>query len=919
MFDSEMPADRSAASDRRFSRQNPLFSSVVRLVPCSGVQFLDLTISTKALAGTISKYVRDDDPELGTLLIELPEGARGDGFELHPVTHRPLGPDDALWLTGYQGLEPFLGTWIPIPYLRFLGRKEAAQGRFDKGPTNWARLYIEPPEQGLRNAETLKAVLAFDTEVDARSRVEQDQYLAPNTDDVFFGPVFMLVSEPIDLGGFLGEIWLDDWVAAAFAGFRSRQAPARSDSAAPPRFELEHIARYLTLLKLLAANAELPEVRFVNTTAGHWQGRTHGVDLVIDIDEIETAAMIVERRAGTSTTRKPGFETLRLRDLSHPTTIHDGPFSTVAEFETPAFGDAGASRRSGRTDAFYWPSLVRIGAEGKRLALRSSATPGITGLGGLMRGLGEGAASSGVWRFSRNDKDASEPGAMVTGELLAHITEDGSVIDPDAGEQVPAIRPRFSRSSMLSMFVAECLLHTLSQINSPAALAASGEIREVHRIIVTCPLSASPEERQQLAERVEDAVALVWSARGWRRDGSSLAPERPQTSLGLDAGLSAQLVYLYDEIKMRFGGDVRKFMGLMRGPSRAVPSRHRDGGDGIRIASLDIAGSATSFALIGYGPDADGGIQPQPLIADRTPIAGASLAEIVLRAEIMPAIARALAIAGCGGADELVARIVATDGGGIGRGDPNFASRVLAKLLLPAASAFLDIYQGLPAGAQTAGAGHLLLGELVNRGGGCLKPLDAQIEAMAAAHGARGFRLAEVVVKLRPRAVSKALDQQLDPLLERVAEVASTYGADLLLLSGRHARLPDVDRLLLKHLPLGPHRIIDVGERWRAVADELAGTAGAGEDIRLLPLVGAALGSSRSGFAGDHFGMLAERMGHLAPNHGVGLPGVTGETAAALRLARLGHNPPPRIGKPAAAAADALASLSLRGDAGGAQ
>jgi hypothetical protein len=918
MFDTEMPADPSAARDRRFSRQNPLFSSVVRLVPCSGVQFLDLTISTRSLAGTSSKYVRDDDPELGTMLIELPETTRGDGFDLHPVTNRPLAPDDALWLTGYQGLEPFIGTWIPIPYLRFLGRKEATQGRFDKGPSNWARLYIEPPEHGLRNVDTLKAVLAFDTEVDTRSRVEQDQYLAPNTDDVFFGPVFMLVSQPADLGGFLGEPWLDDWVGAAFTDFRNRTAAPRGDAAPPPRFELEHIARYLTLLKVLDANAELPEVRFVNTTAGHWQGRTHGVDLVIDIDEIETAAMIVERRATAAAARKPGFETLRLRDLSQPTVVHEGPFRTVAEFETPAFGDAIASRRSGRADAFYWPSLVRIGNEGQRLALRSSATPGITGLGGLMRGLGESTASTGVWRFSRADSDAGEPGAMVSGELLAHIAEDGSVIGADDGERTPAIRPRFSRSSMLSMFVAECLLHTLSQINAPAALAASGEIREVHRIVVTCPLSASPDERQQLAERIEDAVALVWTARGWSRDGSALAPERPRISLGLDAGLSAQLVYLYDEIKLRFGGDARQFMGLTRGPSRASPARNRDTADCIRIASLDMAGSATSFAMIGYGPDADGGIQPEPLIADRTPIAGASIADAILRAEILPAVAHALAVAGCRGADELVARIVAAEAGTVSPGDPHFASRVLAKILLPAASAFLDIYQGLPAGALSAGAGQLVLGDLVRQGRGRLAPLDAQIEAMAAVQGARGFRLAEVGVKLRPRAVARTLERQLDPLLARVAEVVSDYGADLLLLSGRHARLPDVGRLLLKHLPLGPHRIIDVCERWSAVAGELAGDADAGRDIRLLPLVGAAFGSSRGGFAGDRFGMLAERLSHVAANHGAGLPGVAGETAAALRLARLGHNAPARIGK-SAASADALATLIVRGDAGGAQ
>lgn len=915
MFESEMSAERNAGSDPRKSRANPLFSSVVRLVPCSGVQFLDLTISTRALAGTSSKYVRDDDPELGAMLIELPEGARGDGFELHPVSRRPLGPDDTLWLTGYQGIEPFLGTWIPIPYLRFLGRKEAGQGRFDKGPSNWARLYIEPPEAGMRNVEQLKAVLAFDTEVDNRSRVEQDQYLAPNTDDVFFGPVFMLASEPGDLAGFLGELWLDDWVSAAFRQFHATTGRQRPENVAGS-FDLEHVARYLTLLKVLGAHAELPEVRFVNTTAGHWQGRTYGIDLVIDIDEAETAAVIVDRRTSAAAGRKPSMETLRLRDLAHPTTIHDGPFSTVAEFETPLFGDPIASRRSGRPDAFYWPSLVRIGSEGQRLAQRASATPGITGVGGLMRGLNESAARSDVWRFSRADAEGNAPGAMVSGELMSHLTEDGNVIDADNAARVPAIRPRFSRSSMLSMFVAECLLHALSQINAPAALAASGEIREVHRIVVTCPLSASSEERQLLVERIEDAVALVWKARGWGGEGAVLSPERPQVSLGLDSGLSAQLVYLYDEIKLRFGGDARRFMSLTRGPSRALPARHLGEGDSVRIASLDIAGGSTSLAMIGYGPDSDGGLHAEPLLADRTAVAGSSIADCILRAEILPAIVRALTASGCRAADDILARCTASSPSGAALADPQFASRVLAKVLLPAASAFLDIYQGLPPGAQSAGAGRLMLADLVRQGRGRLSPLDAEIEAMAAAHGARGFRLGEVGVRLRPRAVAATLEQHLDPLLARVAEVVRELGADLLLLSGRHARLPDINRIMLKHLPIGPHRIIDVGERWNTVSDDLVGELPGARDMRMLPLIGAALAGNRSGFAGDGFGALAEQLTHALPISGGRLPQPDTESLAAVRLARLGHNAPLRLAKPEAG--DSLASLHLRGETGGA-
>ncbi|MBL8566786.1 MAG: virulence factor SrfB [Hyphomicrobiaceae bacterium] len=887
MQNSERQAEPDSGTDRRFGRANPLFSSVVRLVPRTGLQFIDIEISTRSLAGTLNKFLKDEDPELGSLLIRLPDDARVDGYDLHPVTRRPLTPSDTLWLTGYQALEPFVGTWIPLPYLRFVGRKEANQGRFDKGPTNWARLYIEPPAEGLRKADVMKAVLAFDTEVDGRSRVDQDQYLAPNTDDVFFGPVFMLAPEPEDLDDFLGESWLDDWVGTAFAAFRQRSSETKPDAGA---HQLEHLARYITLLKVLGTDAELPQVRFVNTTASHWQTRTFGVDLVIDIDETETAAVIVDRRAGQAGSRLPRIETLRLRDLAEPTCTHDGPFSTTAEFDPPVFGNAVASRRSGRSDAFYWPSLVRIGKEGKRLSQRASATPGLTGLSGVARGLVETEARPGVWRFSRRDVEGSEPGAMVSGQILEHIAEDGTVIGAVGEGGVPAIRPRFSHSSLLSMFLAECLLHSLSQLNAPATLAASGEVRELSRIIVTCPLSATADERRLLLERIEAAVDLVWSARGWGADGTGLAPERPQVSLGIDPGLSSHLAYLYDEVRTRCGGNTRQFMSLSRAKRGSAPSSGADGNDDeLRIASLDIASGATSFALVGYRADGEGHIEPRAVIGGRTAIAGASLAEAVLRMEILPAIARSLADAGHPHADGLVERVTSAAPAGGKPVPPHLASRLLAKALNPAAVAFLEIYQELPQGATTAGAGLLALGRLVERGGGRLDHVAAQFEALAATEGAKGFRLADVTVRIRVRAVASALAAQLDPLFERVADVIRSHSVDLLLLSGRHAGLPDVRRLLLKHLPLGPHRVVDVGERWRQMVKDLA-PSGPRIGPRMLPLLGAVLGGGRGSQAMDHFGLLADQLADAVPEQtATGLPEPDARSVAIQRLAWAGQ------------------------------
>ncbi len=41
---------------------HPLIASVARLVPFSGIQFIDVTIPTRTLAATVAKFVEDADP-----------------------------------------------------------------------------------------------------------------------------------------------------------------------------------------------------------------------------------------------------------------------------------------------------------------------------------------------------------------------------------------------------------------------------------------------------------------------------------------------------------------------------------------------------------------------------------------------------------------------------------------------------------------------------------------------------------------------------------------------------------------------------------------------------------------------------------------------------------------------------------------
>ena len=64
---------------------------------------------------------------------------------------------------------------------------------------------------------------------------------------------------------------------------------------------------------------------------------------------------------------------LLMRDLSKPWQVTDGPLSSRLEFSRAVFGEEALSRWSGRTQAFAWPSLARVGREADRLSKEPAA------------------------------------------------------------------------------------------------------------------------------------------------------------------------------------------------------------------------------------------------------------------------------------------------------------------------------------------------------------------------------------------------------------------------------------------------------------------------------------------------------------------------------------------------------------------
>lgn len=816
---------------------------VRQLVPHSGIQFIDIEFDAGALPMISAAFTEEAiEGTEGTrrVLLPLSRDNAPDSSFFHPVTFRPLGPQDTLSFSGLEAIEPFLDTWVPLPYLRYLGQAVGGRPRFDQGPSNWARLYIERPGSGLRGADRIKAVLAFDTRLDTGqapvaeappnpgtgtdqgAQSVSSAETTPNLDDARFASTFSLVDDPEQLSWFLSQPWIDAWIGETVAA----HAPKSE------RFTLAHLGRYVCLLKVIHQTTAFPRVRFIDNVAQSMPVRIVGVDLVVDLGPGETIAMLIPRDVPMSPgTANEHAVPLRLRDLNQPTLQHRGPIPGIVEFDNQTFGNAVLSRRSGRTDAFVWSSLVRIGCEAQRLSLRANAVDGLTGYSELHARLTSTARSDNIWRYSTPDARIHKIGPMVAGEVLRHVSEDGeplhrsdALLAAPAGTErtaaPPAVRPRFSLSSLSAFFFAELLLHAIGQINAADPTSSLGsstaddlKVRQIERVILTSPLAMPGDDRQLLLERVHNAIDIVWRARF--SDGSTAAssyPDKPQVALSIGTDVGLQLVHLYDEVHGKIAGSFNDFVDCVRNGTSAGDRRTP-----LRIASLEVGMRTLGLTIIDYAVGTDGTIEADVVSTDRAAQGADRIVDALADHIVLPAIERSLAESGI--ADPRRFLLAFSDGsaqarpsanphgaGQPNRLDPNFARKLETKILRPAALRLFQYYGALP---QRAGLGlaRTRLETLAIAGGGRMDPLADEFDALAEAAGARGFSLGAVLVESSRRQFERYLDSELWNGIDAVCEAIGLLECELVVIGGDLAGLPDLQNRVIMAAPVPPGRI----------------------------------------------------------------------------------------------------------------
>lgn len=824
----------------------------VTLVPYSGIQILDFGLDLEAVTMKpmrfIERITREEADLVERVLIpltgdpELDQGYEGEGVD----------GDDSYTIRPQVALDPFLGQWVPVPVLRLKNeRGPGGEDRVDAGPSTWARLRVvsldaRDPETG----HTHRVQLALDTMLMVRNA--DGSYLAPDRTDAEKSRDFRFVSDPAMMDWFLRrpefdaegrlydpQAWVSDWLEEMLLARKRAERPGRRVTRESLPHQFEHWARYLCFLKLIDISVDFPRIHFANTVSGREAVTPVDVDLVLDIGNSRTCGILIERFAGETRTDLARSFPLEIRDLSRPEFLYSGLFESRVEFTEFQMGNERYASRSGRRGGFVWPSCVRMGPEAMHLVAMESGTETASGLSSPKRYLWDGEPLRQDWRFHAHDDPNNLPRSIRA--AMRYVNEAGDVLDQIAYEEnrrlrpkgktsrLPAIRPRFSRSSLFCFMLAEIIAHAMVQVNSPASRLRRPQSelpRRLDRVILTLPTATSVQEQSIIRSRARGALSLVWSMMGLKQGESSIAYQ-PQLIVDLDEASCTQLVYLYSELIQKFDGRIDRFLRL-KGRPRAR-SHQEAPSPSLRLACIDIGAGTTDLMITTYWGEANRVLHPQQTFREGFRVAGDELLERVISSIVLPAIRDEVARQGGHFIRERLLELFAGDIGGQDQQLVQKRRQFAGRILIPIA---IDILHRCESAEEfedlTVDLGSILAVDAADDPG----PLSADPERPSAAPaggairlnqsllmyieqpardlGAGDFKLTDVMIRFSRSEVDAIAREVFQKSLSNMAEMADHLGADVILLTGRPSRLPAVRSIIEEHLVVPPNRLVSM-------------------------------------------------------------------------------------------------------------
>ncbi len=796
------------------------FEDVILLVPRSGVQIVDLAFdphSTGAKEFPIadaktrvpdaenriewcSAHQKKAHESLDRLRLLEYDEATGDTFSNINGRREALPADYSVDVKTI--IKVFSNRWLPATF--FKPRDGSSDTGFHRGPIDWARFkIIDLDGAGIaRDPSDLpfRLVLAFDTRpLPIR---DNEAYLAPSDRDVTSGARFTLAHRQEHLQWFLAQSWVYEWLSDIYADFHARRSKVPlsvADIHEEMQGDHEPAALFLGLLTLLdrAKVFKSLAMRFLAPRPGD---RPVDVDLVLDIGNSRTCGMIAEPSSGDGENLNNTYP-LELRDLSEVQFTYSDPFESRLEFAEAVFGRSDLARRAGRPDSFSWPSIVRIGPEAVRLSGRRRGTEGNTGMSSPKRYLWDCDKQTSEWHLNTAVAGAGveEPAAGLP--FARRIDEVG---EPS---EIPAMTANYSRSSMMTFAVSEVLAQALTMINSPGLRIERGRgsyerRRVLRRVSLTVPTAMPLAERRIYRERVQHACDILWSVLGWK-DSDPETP-KPEIAMDWDEASCSQLVFLYNEVARKFGGDVAACFRTLQRPRPAQKASHV-----LRLASIDIGGGTTDMVITDYAAEGKGTqyiITPESRYREGFNLAGDDILLRIIEHHILPVVKEAVIAAGKdeSAAESAIRTLFGSERGekGIGR-TRALRQQFALQVARPIGLKLLEAYEhyDLAKGGQVEVSFHSLFE-------GADAPSKAVASYIAETLRLPGFDISKLRIVADLAEIDQTVASEISRIVPALCELVQIYDCDVLLLSGRPSRLPAVCNMILSHLPLPPDRLV---------------------------------------------------------------------------------------------------------------
>jgi len=789
------------------------------LIMNSGLQFMDFAanFSVKGASGAFARPTGDGP------LARLEENEKNGRFYLPPDTTNAVTPKFEIDLD--ESLRVLEGQWLPAPFF-----KRSSAQQFEQGPLNWARVRVvkvtdESNETGWR------ITFAFDTKIN--EGIQETAYLSPREGDIKAGATFGLACRADGLGWYLDQKWITDWIAEVY----KEQAPERlkrdGEEIQENLADLVHQAHYLNFLHLLGTQLALPDIKVVTNASKDLQ-KPIQVDMVLDVGNSRTCGILIESHDQDNTGFSQRYE-LALRDLSRPEYAYSEAFESRIEFAQASFGKEEFSAKSGRADAFLWPTIVRVGPEATRLAAMRRGTEGATGISSPKRYLWSNDPYELRWHFNTaNTKSEREPMATAAplSSLINEVGEALYTLNPD--ERMPVFHPHYSRSSLMMLMLSEVLTQALTQINSPAQRLKRNHAnlpRHLRSIVLTVPPSMPAPEREIFKDRMQQTIGVVWKSMGWHPidadlddDTVTAFPALPKVHLQWDEATGGQAVYVFNEIYNNYGGRAEEFFRTMARPDQ--PPREDGASPYLSVATIDIGGGTTDLVINEYfldhatstGGSVRGGstIVPEQRFRDGFRMAGDDIVLDILNEMVTPAVTAAMSAAGVAHADAVVSKLMGSEQ--LDAHDALLRQQLTLQIFYPVGLRIIKEYENYDP-LQSSHLGKLTIRELLDGrdlpNQAVLNYVNEAVQRSVRGNGAeqKPFNILDVIVHVNLKKLHTNFilgRPNICKSLSSLAEVIHHFRPDVLLMTGRPSRLPGILAFVQSLQAIPSHRIISM-------------------------------------------------------------------------------------------------------------